>query len=249
MQLSKINHIDKPYVSIVGAGPGDPELLTIKAYRHIISADAIIYDRLIAPEITSLFPKDAALIYAGKERNHHILSQDEINEQMVRLAQENRFVVRLKGGDPFIFGRGSEEAIYLIKHNIPFEIIPAVNSASGCAASSLMPLTHRGIATSVRFVTGHVQKNGELNLNWQSLADPDCTLVFFMPITAANIITSKLIKAGLSPKTPAAFIENGTRPDMRILRGSLDNIAKQGEDHQVKSPSLLFIGLICEVID
>ena len=230
-------------VAIVGAGPGDPELLTLKAARLIATAEAVIYDRLIAPEILAMIPAAARSIFAGKSCKIHVMTQDEINTSMVATAREGLKVVRLKGGDPFIFGRGGEEADYLRQHHIPFEIIPGISSASGCSSHCGIPLTFRGLATSVRYITGHC-KEPELSLNWQSLADPDTTLVVYMGLANIGIITGKLIQYGLPDDLPLAAIENGTTPKERVLVSTLGKAQRDITEAQLQPPTLLIIGKV-----
>ncbi|MEI7670255.1 MAG: uroporphyrinogen-III C-methyltransferase, partial [Pseudomonadota bacterium] len=209
-------------VSIVGAGPGDYELLTLKALRLIKEAEAVVYDRLISEEILAMIPDNAEKYFAGKFCKNHVMTQDEINELIVKLAQDGLKVVRLKGGDPFIFGRGGEEAEFLASHNIPFEIIPGISAASGCSSHYNIPLTYRGIATSVRYITGHC-KEPELAFDWKSLADEQTTLVIYMGLANLVIITKKLIENGLPEDFPLAIIENGTNQDGRIIISNLVN--------------------------
>ncbi|MGE5503971.1 MAG: uroporphyrinogen-III C-methyltransferase, partial [Actinomycetota bacterium] len=194
-------------VALVGAGPGDPELLTVKALRLIGEAEVVVFDRLVSPEVLDLVPAGTTRIYAGKALGDHALVQDEINELLVGLARSGRRVVRLKGGDPFVFGRGSEEAEYLAHHNIPFEVVPGISSASGCSTYSGIPLTHRGLAMGVRFVTGHAREGLPLAHDWSKLADPDCTLVIYMGLTTLPLIADELVKAGLPADTTAAAVQ------------------------------------------
>ncbi|MEK9726298.1 MAG: uroporphyrinogen-III C-methyltransferase, partial [Rhodospirillaceae bacterium] len=184
-------------VYLVGAGPGDPDLLTVKAHRLIQSVDVVIYDKLVAPAIIDLIPKGTTRIFAGKQARNHFMPQKEINKLLVDLARAGRRVMRLKGGDPFVFGRGGEEALHLAQAGIPFEVVPGITSSAGCAAYAGIPLTHRGLAHGVRFVTGHTQDKDGLELNWASLADPDTTLVSYMGLTNVREIAERLIGAGL----------------------------------------------------
>ncbi len=236
-------------VYFVGAGPGDPELLTVRAYRLIQQAEVIVYDRLVSEEIMAIAPKGAARIYVGKSAGHHHMTQDEINNLLVRLGKTGRRIVRLKGGDPFIFGRGGEEALVLREHDIPFEVVPGVTSAAACTAYAGIPLTHRGLATGARIVTGHCRANMPLNLNWESLADPDTTLVVYMGLMHLEEISSKLIAAGLSPDTPAAVIENGTTPRHRICTDTLAGLPEQVRRQQFRTPSLIVIGKVVSLAD
>jgi uroporphyrin-III C-methyltransferase/precorrin-2 dehydrogenase/sirohydrochlorin ferrochelatase/uroporphyrin-III C-methyltransferase len=238
-----------PRVYLVGAGPGDPELLTVKAHRLLSRADAVVYDRLVSTEVLSLVPPGATRIYAGKTAGSHPLPQDEINTLLVKLARSGRTVVRLKGGDPFVFGRGSEEAAFLARHDIPFEVVPGITAASGCTARLGIPLTHRGLATGVRFVTGHCRGDQPLDLNWHSLADADTTLVVYMGVAHLDRIAGQLINAGLSPDTPAAAIASGTMADERICRSTLAGLAAAVGAAGLRPPVLTVIGRVVSLAD
>jgi len=229
-------------ISLVGAGPGDPDLLTLKAYKLIQQADVIVYDRLVSEEIQKLIPHGVKKIYVGKASGKHHMNQDEINELLVSLAKKDRKIVRLKGGDPFIFGRGSEEAEYLVKHNIDFEYVPGITAASACSAYAGIPLTHRGVASSVRLITGHCRADKPLDLNWKSLADKDTTLVFYMGLASLPQLREQLIKAGLSAETPAAAVENGTKYSQRRCLSTLDQLPADVINMSISSPALIIIG-------
>ncbi|NNG03520.1 MAG: uroporphyrinogen-III C-methyltransferase [Inquilinus sp.] len=231
-------------VAIVGAGPGDPELLTVKALRLLGDADAVVYDRLVSAEVRALIPAGAMQVFVGKASNCHPTPQDEINDLIVRLARGGRRVVRLKGGDPFVFGRGSEEAEHLALHGVAFEVVPGITAASGCASAAGIPLTHRGLATGVRFVTGHRSHDGDLDLNWSSLADPETTLVVYMGLANLPTIRDRLIEAGLPAETPAAAIACGTTPDERICGGMLADLPELALAEGLKAPVLLVIGRV-----
>ena len=238
-----------PTVTLVGAGPGDVELLTIKAVRRLQAAEVVVYDRLISQDILDLIPKGTARIYAGKASGAHARPQDETNELLVKLAQAGHRVVRLKGGDPLTFGRGSEEALHLARHGVPCEIVPGVTAAAGCAAGIGLPLTHRGLATSVRFVTGHCCAGKPLNLNWESLADPDTTLVVYMGLAHVSEIACRLIEAGLPSDTPAAAVANGTLQDERVVLASLATLADRVQLAALSAPVLFVIGRVIEVLE
>ena len=216
-------------VYLVGTGPGDPELLTVKALRLIQSADVIVYDRLVSAEIIDLIPAGVARIYVGKQTGKHTLNQDQINELLVRLAQSNRSVVRLKGGDPFIFGRGGEEIETLMEEGVAFQVVPGITAAAGCAAYSGIPLTHRDYVQSCTFVTGHL-KDGSINLNWPALAQPTQTVVFYMGLQGVATICKELIAHGRDPKTPAALVEQGTTQNQRVHVGDLTTLAALVEE-------------------
>jgi uroporphyrin-III C-methyltransferase/precorrin-2 dehydrogenase/sirohydrochlorin ferrochelatase len=235
------DHKSVGFVSLVGAGPGDPDLLTFRALRLIQSADVIVYDRLVSKAILDLHRDDAQLLYAGKAKSVHSMAQESINELLVNLAQQGHTVVRLKGGDPFIFGRGGEEIETLAERNIPFQVVPGITAASGCSAFAGIPLTHRDYAQSCVFVTGHL-KNGDVNLNWQDLQDQTQTIVIYMGLTGLQRICEKLIAIGRSPDTPAALIEQGTTPDQRVHSSTLQDLPGHIESRHVKAPTLLIIG-------
>lgn len=233
-------------VWLVGAGPGDPELLTLKAAKAIAQADVIVYDRLVSEAVMQSVPPTAALHFVGKSCKQKTLTQEEIHTLLINLANQGLRVVRLKGGDPLFFGRGGEEALALVNHGIPFEIIPGITSAQGCAAYAGIPLTHRGLATGVRFITGHrtAEEGAEepLELNWPSLADPATTLVIYMGLANLALIAEKLIAHGLTPATPAAAISHGTTPQQRIVLADLATLAPKVTAAALGSPVLVIIG-------
>jgi uroporphyrin-III C-methyltransferase/precorrin-2 dehydrogenase/sirohydrochlorin ferrochelatase/uroporphyrin-III C-methyltransferase len=231
-------------VYLVGAGPGDPELLTVKALRAIQQADILVYDRLVGDDILELAPAEAQRIFVGKESGCHPVPQHRINALLVGLSGTGRTVVRLKGGDPFIFGRGSEEVEELRSHGIPYEVIPGITAASGCLAEVGVPLTHRGMATSVRLVTGHRCGDEPLDLNWVSLADPDTTLVLYMALANLPEISERLIEAGLSPDTPAAAIRGGTMPGQQLCTGTLVDLPRRVDEAGLTPPALVVIGRV-----
>lgn len=231
-------------VHIVGAGPGDPELLTLKAVRVLQGADVVVYDKLVSADILALIPAGATRIFAGKVARNHYMPQRDINALLVGLARSGRRVVRLKGGDPFLFGRGGEEAQALARHGLPFVVVPGITSASGCTAYAGIPLTHRGLAHGVRFVTGHTKDDGALDLNWASLADADTTLVVYMGRTNVRRIAERLIAHGLSPHTPAAAILQGTRPEQRTVLATLAALPDVIEKMNRPVPTLLVIGRV-----
>lgn len=231
-------------VYLVGAGPGDPDLLTVKARRLIEQADTVVYDRLVGEGVMSLVPRRAERIFVGKAPKRHAVPQEAINDLLVRLALDGRRVLRLKGGDPYVFGRGSEEALAVAEAGIPFEIVPGVTAACGCGAYAGIPLTHRGLATGVRFVTGHCRSDEELNLNWASLADPQTTLVFYMALMNLPEIQQKLIAAGLLPTTPAAIVSSGTTDAQALCIATLADLAERAAERDLPSPCLTIIGQV-----
>jgi uroporphyrin-III C-methyltransferase len=231
-------------VFLVGAGPGDPELLTLKAARVIGAADVVVYDRLVPAEILDMVPEGAARIYVGKQAGHHCVPQPEINRVLVQLARTGRTVVRLKGGDPFIFGRGCEEAEALARGGIAYEVIPGITAAQGCAAAARIPLTHRGLARSVRYVTGHCKTDEPLELDWASLADPDTTLIVYMGLANVEEIASRLIAFGLPPFTPVLAISQGTTPRERRLRTCLNDLPRAVGEAKFATPVLFIIGRV-----
>lgn len=237
-------------VHLVGAGPGDPELLTLKALRLLSEADVIVYDRLVGPEIMDLARRDADRFYVGKARSNHSVPQDEIHELLVEQARLGKRVVRLKGGDPFVFGRGGEEVEALRSAGIEVHITPGVTAALGCAASAAVPLTHRDHAQSVTFITGH-SKDGDhdnpLNLDWSALSAPHHTLVIYMGIATAQEISDKLMTHGRMPNTPALIIENGTRANERRTRVSLGSLAEAVAARPPSGPALVIIGEVASL--
>jgi len=228
-------------VALVGAGPGDPELLTLKAWRLIRSAEVVLYDRLVSPEILSLIPESAERIHVGKQRANHTLPQDQINNRLVELARKGLRVVRLKGGDPFIFGRGGEEIETLAAAGVRFQVVPGITAASGCAAYAGIPLTHRDHAQSVRFVTGHL-KNDTCDLPWKDFVQNNQTLVFYMGLVGLPIICQQLVAHGMSPEMPVALVSRGTTPDQQVVTGDLTNIVERVEKNAVPAPTLVIIG-------
>ncbi|WP_318507257.1 uroporphyrinogen-III C-methyltransferase [Photobacterium leiognathi] len=228
-------------VILVGAGPGDPDLLTVKALRCIQQADVIVYDRLVSNEIVELFPHHCERIFVGKEAGNHCVPQGDINQILVSQALNGKLVVRLKGGDPFIFGRGGEELEALLPFKIPFEVVPGITAASGCAAYSGIPLTHRDHAQSVQFITGHL-KEGKDQIDWSSLARANHTLVFYMGLNQSHVIRHKLSAYGMSLATPIAIIERGTSSQQRIHTGDLAQLESLAE--HAESPALIVIGSV-----
>lgn len=242
---------DKPRlgeVYLVGAGPGDPDLLTFRALRLMQQADVVLYDRLIGDGILNLVRRDASRIYVGKRANEHTLSQQEISQMLVRLAQEGKRVLRLKAGDPFIFGRGGEEIETLSAHGITFQVIPGVTAATGCAAYAGIPLTHRDHAQACIFVTGHDQ-DGAPDLNWGALIQPRQTVVVYMGLSSLARITAGFITHGADPATPAAVVENGTREGQRVISGTLASLPDKTAQAGIRSPALIIVGSVVTLRD
>ena len=237
-------HIGEIY--LVGAGPGDPDLLTIKALRLMQQADVVVYDRLVSDSIHHLLRPGIEKIYAGKQPSQHAMSQEEINQLLVKLAKQGKKVLRLKGGDPFVFGRGGEEIETLLEEGIPFQIVPGITAALGCAAYSGIPLTHRDYAQSCIFVTGH-RKEGTVNLNWNLLTQPNQTLIFYMGLLGLEHICASLIEHGMSPDTPIALIMHGTLADQKVIVSDLNNIATEVQSEEIKPPTLLIVGKVVEL--
>lgn len=235
--------MSKGIVYLVGAGPGDPELLTIKAEKIIKAAEVIVYDRLLADKLIETFPINAEKIYVGKESGTHIVPQDQICKILIKKAKEGKIVVRLKGGDPFLFGRGGEEAIELKKEGVKFEIIPGIPAALAVPAYAGIPVTHRDYSSSVTFVTGHEDPDKIRNpVNWEKLATATDTIVIFMGIKRMKLITDAIMKGGRDRRTPAAAIEWGTTKRQRIIEGVLEDLADKIVLNNVKSPALIIIG-------
>lgn len=228
-------------VYLVGAGPGDPDLLTFRALRLMQQADVVVYDRLVAKPILDMVRRDAKRVYVGKERNNHAMRQEDINRLLADLAKEGHRVLRLKGGDPFIFGRGGEEIDTLAGEGIPFQVVPGITAASGCAAYTGIPLTHRDYAQSVTFVTGHL-KDGTMSLNWEQLAQPSQTLVFYMGLIGLPIIVEKLTAHGMPRDMPIALVQQGTTHQQRVYTGTLSSILETLEKERPKPPTLIIVG-------
>ncbi len=230
-------------VALVGSGPGDPELLTLRALRTIRQADVILYDKLVSDAIMALVPEGVERIYVGKVRNHHEMQQESINALLVRLAKAGRRVVRLKGGDPFVFGRGGEEIETLAENGVRFQVVPGVTAALGVAAYAGIPLTHRDHAQACTFVTAHL-KDGTMDLDWGALARPGQTIVCYMGFAAMDALCSRLIAHGMTADTPAAIVQEGTCPTQKVVTGTLATLPTRAAAAGVQAPALIIVGTV-----
>lgn len=235
-------------VYLIGAGPGAPDLLTFRALRLMQQADVVVYDRLVSPEILDLARRDAEKIYVGKQRQYHALPQESINTLLADLAKAGKRVVRLKGGDPFIFGRGGEEIETLMQQGIPFQVVPGITAASGCATYAGIPLTHRDHAQSCTFVTGHLKDNS-INLNWTQLAAPNQTIVIYMGLVGLEKICQSLIEHGSPKDLPAAIVQQGTTSNQRVITGTLETLPGKVAGQDIKPPTLIIIGTVVTLHD
>ena len=247
-QLHDTDALHRGEVYLLGAGPGDPDLMTFKAMRLLQSADVVLYDRLVAPEIVEMARRDAERIYVGKARAQHALPQGEINRLLLKLAREGKRVVRLKGGDPFIFGRGGEEIDLLAENGIPFQVIPGITAASAAACYGGIPLTHRDYASSVRFMAGHL-KDGTVKHDWQELQSESETLVFYMGLVGLPVICQQLQEHGRSPDTPVALVERASTPDQRVIRGTLSSMVDIVQREKPRAPTLIIVGNVVRLHD
>jgi len=234
-------HASEGQVVLVGTGPGDPELLTLRALRLIERADVALFDSLVSVEILALLPPGAQRIYVGKRRNNHAMPQEQINTLMIECAQRGQLVLRLKGGDPFVFGRGGEEIAALAAAKVAFQVVPGITAATGACAYAGIPLTHRNLAQSCTFVTGQLH-DGSIDLDWPALARPRQTVVVYMGLVALPILCAKLIEHGRSAQTPAAIIQEATRPGQRVLVGTLASLPTQVQIEGLHAPTLTVIG-------
>lgn len=234
-------------VSLVGAGPGDPELLTVKAVKAIQKADVLIFDNLVSDAIQTTFPATALPIFVGKSKGCHSMSQDDINTLMLKYATQGKRVCRVKGGDAFIFGRGSEEMLFLSEHGIQVDVIPGITAASGCTTYADIPLTHRGLSQSCTFITAHADK--ELSIDWQALVQLNQTLVIYMGLSKARQIQTQLLQHGMNKRMPVAIIEKGCTKAQRNLLGELHELADLAERQHIESPALIVIGKVITIAE
>lgn len=233
-------------VYLVGGGPGDPDLLTFRALRLMQQCDVCVYDKLVSKEVMELVRRDAELVFVGKSRDQHTLPQEEINQLLARLALEGKRVLRLKGGDPFIFGRGGEEIETLMQHGVPFQVVPGITAANGVSSYAGIPLTHRDYAQACLFITGHL-KDGTVDLDWQAMARPNQTVVIYMGLVGLAQICSNLIAQGVSPEMPAAVIQQGTTQKQRVVQSTLQHLAAEVAAAGLKPPSLTIIGEVVKL--
>lgn len=234
-------------VTLVGAGPGDPDLLTIRAVRAIEAADVIIYDNLVSEEIRRLFPSETQQLYVGKAKSCHSYTQKEINQTLLDQALQGKKVCRVKGGDAFVFGRGAEEMLWLAQHGIDVAVVPGITAASGCTTYADIPLTHRGLAQGCTFITAHAEKN--LQVNWRALAELNQTIVIYMGLSKSQWISDCLMASGMASSTPVAIIEKGCCPEQRTYIGKLSELEQIKQQHQIKSPALIVIGSVVTIAE
>ncbi len=235
-------------VYLIGGGPGDPDLLTFRALRLMQKADVVVHDRLISKEVLELTRRDAERIYVGKERDNHTVPQDQINQLLVDLAKQGKRVCRLKGGDPFVFGRGGEEIETLTENGVGFQVVPAITAALGASAYAGIPLTHRDYSQAAVFVTGHL-KDGSMNLNWPALAQPNQTVVFYMGLKGLPVICSTLMEHGMPSETPIALVQQATTPRQRVFTGTLGDMPERIANEEVKAPTLIIVGNVVKLHD
>ena len=247
--MSRIPQLQPGQVALVGAGPGDPGLLTLNAIMLIQQADVLVCDRLVSAEIAALKPAKAELINAGKSCKEHVLTQDQTNEVLVQQAKLGKRVVRLKGGDPYIFGRGGEEVEYLMDYEIESIIVPGITAAAGCSAYAGFPLTHRDFAQSVTLATGHIKHDGKLELDWKALASDDRTVVFYMGLNNAQLISDSLQAEGRGADTPVGLIERGTTLEQRTVFTTLSELPQAIKDNGLKPPTMMIVGEVVSIAE
>jgi uroporphyrin-III C-methyltransferase/precorrin-2 dehydrogenase/sirohydrochlorin ferrochelatase len=248
VELADNDIVPKGEVYLVGSGPGDPDLLTFKALRLMQQADVVLHDRLVSDGVLELVRRDADRIYVGKKQGEHSMHQEDISRTLVRLAQEGKRVLRLKSGDPFMFGRGGEEIEMLAREGVSFQVVPGITAANGCAAYSGIPLTHRDHAQACVFVTGHA-KDGKVNLNWKALVQPNQTVVVYMGLISIAEVIGELMAHGADPKLPVAIVDKGTRADQNVVTGTLTNITAIAAQAKLEGPAIVIIGTVVSLRD
>lgn len=237
----------KGCVYLVGAGPGDAQLITLKGYKLLQQADCVIYDRLVSEELLQQVPKECECIYVGKENHHHTLKQDEINELLVEKALQHKMVIRLKGGDPYVFGRGGEEALYLREHHVPFEVVPGVTSAVAAPAYAGIPITHRGISGGFHVVTAHNRRDELADIDFDAMAKGKDTCVFLMGLGKLGEIANRLIAAGMAPTQSVAVVSHGTMPWQQCVVAQLENIEQKVKEEKITSPAIIVVGDVVQM--
>ena len=236
-------------VYLVGVGPGDPELLTRKAERILKSVDVVVYDRLGGEAVLELVPQGTARIYVGKTSGRHTMPQEEISHLLVQVARSGRSVARLKGGDPVVFGRGGEEALALAHAAIPFEVVPGVTAALACAASTQLPVTHRGTSQILHFVTGHGEADGDPPINWRALVESGGTIAIYMGVGRIGLLQQHLLEAGMPCTAPVRIVANGTMPGERVVRSQLADLEQDVDRHAIVAPAILYVGEVVTIGD
>ena len=237
----------KGFVALVGAGPGNKGLLTLRGAELIQRAEVVVYDRLVSKDILNMIPETAELINVGKESSHHLVKQEDINKILLEEAQKGKFVVRLKGGDPFVFGRGGEELELLADNNISFEVVPGITSGISALAYAGIPITHRDFCSSLHIITGHAREGGKLEIPFEELVSLRGTLVFLMGVSSMPFLMEGLIKAGMNPETKAAVVENGTRPNQRKIVATISTLVEEAAKEKIHSPAIIAVGEVCSL--
>lgn len=241
--------MSKGFVALVGAGPGNKGLLTLRGAELLQKSEVVVYDRLVSKDILNLIPETAEMINVGKESSHHLVKQEDINKILLQKAQEGKYVVRLKGGDPFVFGRGGEELELLAENKVEFEVVPGITSGISALAYAGIPITHRDFCSSLHIITGHAREGGELNIPFEELVRLRGTLVFLMGVSSMPFLMKGLLKAGMNPETKAAVVENGTRPNQRKIVATISTLVEEAEKEKIHSPAIIAVGEVCSLSD